>query len=307
MGFKSMSDYNDERYGNFFRLQNDQDYADVVILYRGTQDVMVADTHYIKSDEYSGYVTCCDSNCPACRKGIRVQPKLFVPVYVINTSVPGGQTNCVQFWDRSTRFQAQLVNDVFRGYPTPVDYIFRITRHGIAGDINTTYDIRAIKNNDMYPYDAILNQFNITFPDAFNMVCKEVNSFELESMMSTSGNQGGYSNAFGNQGNFNQQNNFGATPRGGFGQQNNGLGSELGNIPGTEIPYTSQNAPNLSMPNVPINASVPNAAPDPSNLPFGEAKENNSLEPVDTPSASNESEVDPLQTNEDIDTTDLDF
>ena len=59
MGFKSISQYNEERYGNKFILKDDGDYADVIFLYRNYQDdVKVASAHYIKSPDYSGYTFC---------------------------------------------------------------------------------------------------------------------------------------------------------------------------------------------------------------------------------------------------------
>lgn len=293
MGFKSMSEYNDTKYGNWFRLQNDGDYADVIFLYRGTADVMMADTHYIKSDTYSGYVTCCGRDCPACGKQIRIQPKLFIPLFVMHTSSVSGVSGRIQFWDRTMRFQPQLLNDVFRSYPNPSEYVFRITRHGVAGSIDTTYDIRAISNNSdpNTSYDAICSRFGVIFPDYYNTICKEVDQFELGSMMAATNPiggsyGGGYSGGSGS---------YGAVPRGGA--------STVGTIPGTNIPLTGQSVPNLSMPTVPIQATIPEVAPDPNNLPFGNFPSNS----PNTPSYASAPTPDPLETDEDIDNTDLQF
>lgn len=297
MGFKSMSEYNDAKYGNWFRLQNDGDYADVVFLYRSTADVMMADTHYIKSDMYSGYVTCCGKGCPACGKAIRVQPKLFIPLYVMYASSANGIQGRIQFWDRTMRFQPQLLNDVFRGYPNPSEYVFRITRHGVAGDINTTYDIRAISNNadPNTSYDAICSQFGARFPDYYNTICKEVDQFELSSMMTASTPAGGsYGGGSYGGGGYNGGG-YGAVPRGGA--------PTGGTIPGTNIPLTGQNAPNLSMPSVPIQATIPEVAPDPNNLPFGDLPNEGVIGPAPSPAPA----PDPLETDEDLDTTNLQF
>lgn len=287
MGFKSMAEYTDEKFGNWFRLQNDGDYADVIFLYRGTSDVMMADTHYIKADGYSGYVTCCGKGCPACAKQIRVQPKLFIPLYVVDVSDPNSACNRIQFWDRTMRFQPQLLNDVLRSYPNPADFVFRITRHGAAGDINTTYDIRAIMNNSNpdTSYDAICSRFGVVFPDYYNTICKDVDKFELGNMMTTSNPGTGYSgNNYGSGG-------YNAVPRG---------GASGGTIPGTSIPYSS--GPARGTPNVAINASVPEIPPDPNDLPFSGSEPSI---PSGLPSSSLVG--DPLETNEDIDTTNLTF
>lgn len=293
MGFKSMAEYTDERYGNWFRLQNDGDYADVIFMYRGTPDVMMADTHYIKADGYSGYVTCCGRGCPACARQIRIQPKLFIPLYVVEVSSPNSISGRIQFWDRTMRFQPQLLNDVFRGYPNPAEFVFRITRHGVAGDIATTYDIRAIRNNTdpKTSYDAICSTFGAVFPDYYNTICKDVDQFELSQMMTavapaSGGYSGGYSGGSGG--------NYGAVPRGGA--------PAAGTIPGTSIPLTTGAAPNLSVPNVALNTAVPEIPPDPNDLPFGSPP---SVEaPVVGTTGSSD---DPLSTDEDLDMTNITF
>ena len=179
MAFKSMTQYNEERYGNFFTLQNDGNFADVIFLYQSKNDVLIADAHYIKSAEYSGYVHCCGVGCPACAKGIRTQNKLFIPLYNIAEKK-------IQFFDRSTKFEAQLKNDVLDKFPNPSEYVFRITRHGVAGDVNTTYQITAIGKNVEMPYAKILADNNATMPDYYSNVIREVTPTELDGMVNVS-------------------------------------------------------------------------------------------------------------------------
>ena len=178
MAFKSVKVYNDEKFGGLFLLRNDGDYADVVFLYQKMDDVLVADTHYIKSADYSGYVHCTGRGCPACSKGIRVQTKLFIPLY----NVTEGQ---VQFFDRTIRFEPQLEQDVFSKYPNPSEFVFRITRHGAAGDVNTHYQITAIGKNISTPYQTILSENSITFPDYYSNICKDVGAIDLQAMLNS--------------------------------------------------------------------------------------------------------------------------
>lgn len=180
MAFKSVKDYNNERYKNLFILRNDKDYADVIFLYEGYSDVMVADAHYIKSDEYSGYVQCCGKGCPACAKGIRVQQKLFIPIFNITA-------NEIQFWDRNMKFETKLSTDVFEKYPDPCNYVFRVTRSGVAGDINTTYSIQAVGKNTR-PLSDILASNNAVFPQYYETICPEKSAAELSSMLTASSN-----------------------------------------------------------------------------------------------------------------------
>ena len=178
MAFKAINDYNEARFGGLFVLRDDGDSSEVVFLYRSAQDCLVADTHYIKSADYSGYVHCCGRGCPACSQGIRVQTKIFIPLYDI-------KNDRILFWDRSIRFEHQLQNDVFSKFPNPCDYVFRITRKGAAGDINTVYEITAIARNTNMPYDAILAKHNIKFPEAYESICRDIPATELSRMIAT--------------------------------------------------------------------------------------------------------------------------
>lgn len=193
MAFKSVEDYNNERYGGLFQLQNDGDYADVIFMYRSKKDALVADTHYIKSGDYNGYVHCCGRGCPACGKGIRVQTKLFVPLYVLSEKK-------ILFFDRNVRFDAQLNNDVFSRYPNPSEYVFRITRHGAYGDVNTRYEIMAVGKNNIMSYTDILNQLGIVdMVDYYSNICKEYSAAELNMMLNNSGSGsagGGFKQAY---------------------------------------------------------------------------------------------------------------
>ena len=179
MAFKKAKDYNEERYGDFFMLRNDGDSADVIFLYESYEDVLIADVHYIKSNEYSGYAHCVGNSCPACGKGIRVQSKLFIPLYNITEQK-------IEFWDRNSRFENQLITDVLENYPNPSQYVFTITRHGAAGSMDTTYEIRVAGNNNFMNYNQILNRFSITLPEHYDIICKELSIADMNKMLNNS-------------------------------------------------------------------------------------------------------------------------
>lgn len=167
MAFKSMTEYNEERYGNMFMLRNDGDSAEVIFMYPSKDDVMMVEAHYIKSDSYSGYTQCLGKRiCPACEQGIRIQNKLFIPIYIIDSDE-------ILFWDRNTRFFQQLDSDVFSKFADPSEFVFRITRHGVAGDFNTRYEISAVAKNNVISYDDILKKLDVKFPDYYNTVCAD--------------------------------------------------------------------------------------------------------------------------------------
>ena len=179
MAFKKVKDYNEARFGKFFLLRNDGDFADVIFLYKSYDDVLEADVHYIKSTDYSGYVHCCGHGCPACGKNIKVQNKLFIPVY----NIKEGE---IQFWDRNMRFEAQLEHDVFSQFSNPSDYVFRVTRKGEAGSYDTTYQILVVGTVKGTSYDQILEENNATFPDYYDQICKDLSVEQLSAMLNNS-------------------------------------------------------------------------------------------------------------------------
>lgn len=247
MAFKTVENYNKDKFGGYFLLRNDGDEADVIFLYQSVQDVLVADVHYLKSGEYNGYVHCCGKGCPACARGIRTQNKLFIPVY----NITSGE---IQFWDRTMRFEPQLQNDVFSRYPNPSEYVFRIRRNGAAGDVNTTYSIIAIGKNDFKSYAQILAENNISMPDHYNSVCKDLSSTEMQRLL-----QDGDRPSTGYSANQGYAASYGAVPRG---TSNDSVSSEIPEM--LELPEP----PAIEMPSY-STSSEPIASID-EELPFSE-------------------------------------
>lgn len=226
MAFKSIEQYNEERFGGFFLLRNDGDYKDVVFLYQSVNDVLIADVHYIKSAEYSGYCHCTGRGCPACSHGIRVQTKLFIPIYDIREDE-------VVFWDRSSRFEQQFMADVINKYANPSEIVFRITRKGEAGSVDTKYTITAIGKNTGSSYSSILASKGILLPDYYSAVCKDYPASKLRDLLS-SDSASGAAESLGE---------YNATPR-------------------VAVPNASQNASAASAPVVTDNPSPSITVPD---------------------------------------------
>lgn len=180
MAFQSAEERTAEIYKNKFHLDNDGDSADVIIMYQKSHDALIGDMHYVKSPDYSGYVHCLGRGCPVCAKGIRIQTKLFIPFYNINAEE-------IQFFDRSNYFQPQLFNDVFSKYPNPSEYVFRITRHGMAGSTDTKYSITAIARNTVKTFDQICSEQHATFPEFYSAITRQMTAPELSALLSESG------------------------------------------------------------------------------------------------------------------------
>jgi len=180
MAFRSVEEYNAEFYRNLFKLNDDGEHADVIFLYHAKKDMLQADVHYIKSNKYTGYVHCCGAGCPACQKKIRVQSKLFIPVY--NIYKDGG---VIEFWDRNYNkgFELQLDREVFAVSPDPSECVFTITRKGGYKDQNTRYNFVAAGRNNFATYEQILAKFNAKMPDYYENIVKPVSIAELAEMI----------------------------------------------------------------------------------------------------------------------------
>ena len=191
MAFRSIKTLEETVYRNRLRLADDGDSIAGVFLYNSYDDVLVADVHYINSRKYKGYVHCCGDGCPACKKGIRVQNKLFVPFLVLADKSDGYDENQVIFWDRNQPFVYQLRKDVFDKYPNPTEFIFRITRHGAYRDRNTRYSIM-VEANCVSDINDVLNGMGVSFPEYYENIVKSVNAAELNDWINDSSSDEAY-------------------------------------------------------------------------------------------------------------------
>ena len=250
MGFKSIEEYNDDRYKNLFRLTDNGDTAQVIFLYQSKREMLMTDAHYIKSEEYSGYVHCLGTGCPACSKNIRIQAKkMFIPLYVVSCPNHPEYNGTIKFWDRTTNFEQQMDRAVFRNFPNPSEFIFTVVRHGEPRDINTTYDIKAEYKNTHKSFTQICAEFNAIFMPRnaaeenstyYENICR---SCSLEEMSRYLSSGSAASSGLGD---------YVATPRAGF----------VASMPDTYVESSS-----LVTDNTPVNA-IPDVADEDSNPPF---------------------------------------
>lgn len=193
MAFKTVNTAKAEKHEGKFVLENDGDTAEVIFLYRCSDDMLVADTHYIKTNEYSGYVHCNEGGCAACAKNLRVQQKLFIPMYVI--SINGQQVNEIRFWDRNMRFEPVLSQAIFKNYANPSEFIFRVTRNGVHGSKETTYGIQVAFKNTSLPFDKIMADNGATFPEYYEHIVKEVPNVTLSQWLASANSANAIANA----------------------------------------------------------------------------------------------------------------
>lgn len=171
MAFKKVNDVKAERYQGRFVLEGNGDTADVIFLYRNSDEMLEASVHFINNNEYKGYIHCLETGCPMCEKGYNPRTKLFVPVYVITQN--GVPVRQIQFWERTPKFSHVLEQNIFKTYADPSQYVFRITRSGNFGAKDTTYSIVMAGRNASDPYDKIMSENHATFPEFYDGVVKE--------------------------------------------------------------------------------------------------------------------------------------
>jgi hypothetical protein len=102
---------------------------------------------------------------------------------VLSHSDPDFKGPKIQFWDRTTKFQAQLMNDVFRNYPNPSGFIFRITRFGVPNDRGTRYSINVLEENHVGSFDEIMANYKLSFPESYDIICKDYSATELRRIL----------------------------------------------------------------------------------------------------------------------------
>lgn len=193
MAFKTVNTAKAEKRAGKFVLENDGDSAEVIFLYRSSEDMLVANTHYIKTNDYSGYVHCNEGGCAACAKNLRVQEKLFIPMYVI--SINGQSVNEIRFWDRNMRFEPVLSQAIFKNYANPSEFIFRVTRNGVHGSKETTYGIQVAFKNTSLPFDKIMADNGATFPEYYEHIVKEVPNVTLSQWLASANSANAVANA----------------------------------------------------------------------------------------------------------------
>ena len=123
---------------NYFSLKDDRDTAKVRFLYNDINDVEGVAVHEVEIGNNRIDVECLRaynepvSKCPLCEAGYKVNAKLFVPVYDLNS-------NESKIWTRGKTFFSKLSSLCSRYNPL-VATTFEIERVGKKGDTNTTYE-----------------------------------------------------------------------------------------------------------------------------------------------------------------------
>ena len=124
--------------GSFFSLKDDGDSRIVHFMYNGIADLDGYAVHNVDVNGTKRLVNCIREysdpldKCPLCEARYKIIPKFFINLY-------DPETNEQFLWQRGQNFYSQFA-DLCAGCNPLVSYPVEIVRHGVKGDVETTYE-----------------------------------------------------------------------------------------------------------------------------------------------------------------------
>lgn len=161
----------------YFHLNDDGKYEDVIFLYPSVEAVRAFTVH--SSTEHNMHrrnLLCKGIDCPYCKAGSKAYNKFFIPLFNL-------RTNTIQFWERAARRYevidprydyVRMLSDLFDTFTDLTKYVFRITRIGELGNVSTYYKVSAFARNRNMPYQKILDDYGISFPEYYKTIIEDV-------------------------------------------------------------------------------------------------------------------------------------
>lgn len=138
-----------ENYGaaknNYFSLKDDKDTAVIRFLYNDINDAEGVAVHEVEVNGKRIDVECLRAynepvhKCPLCEAGYKVNAKLFIPVYDVNSKES-------KIWTRGRTF-FQKLSSLCSRYNPLVSTLFEVERCGRAGDTKTTYELYPMQSD----------------------------------------------------------------------------------------------------------------------------------------------------------------
>ena len=168
------SDVNtNEQYSNtsqvgFFGLKNDNDEAIVRFMHDSTDSFDILTVHNIAINGKYRKVNCIRDphepieKCPLCQNGTQIQQRLFIHLIQYIKDERGIIVPVPKVWERSMQY-ASTLKSFIDNYGPLSDMLFKVVRHGAAGNMKTTYEILPIMNKTVYRDDIYVKN-----AEAFN-------------------------------------------------------------------------------------------------------------------------------------------
>ena len=177
----------------FFRLKNDQDEALIRINVKSMEDLQFVTVHQLGAAQKWMKVGCLNpvgsysDSCPFCSAAdgssiIKASKKVYVQMLVSYKDATTGQFSAAVpvIWERPAGFATEIANKL-RDYGPLTERVFKITRNGAVGSLQTTYAISYIPVYDKpeaVPADfSAFNNFNIAKHSYWEKTADEMNTF----------------------------------------------------------------------------------------------------------------------------------
>lgn len=179
----------------FFKLKNDQDEALVRINVASMEDLQFATVHQLGAAQKWMKVGCLNpvgsysDNCPLCSAVAggntsigKASKKVYVQMMVAYKDVVTGQFSAAipVIWERPAGFASEIASKL-RDYGPLTERVFKVTRNGAAGNMQTTYTISYIPVYDKpeaVPADfSAFANFNIAKHSYWEKSVEDINTF----------------------------------------------------------------------------------------------------------------------------------
>ena len=179
----------------FFKLKNDQEEALIRINVKSMEDLQFATVHQLGAAQKWMKVGCLNpvgsysDNCPLCSAVANgnttigtAKKKVFVQLLVSYKDTTTGQFAAAipAIWERPAGFANEIASKL-RDYGPLTERVFKVTRNGAAGNMQTTYNISYIPVYDKpeaVPTDfSAFNNFNIAKHSFWEKSLEDINTF----------------------------------------------------------------------------------------------------------------------------------
>ena len=169
--------------GGFFKLSKDKEVGRVRIMLDKPDDIenYIYAVHEVKMpDGKQRYVNCLRDydepieKCPFCEAKMKIVPKVFVPLYNLDTDE-------MQIWERGKKFLGKLTSFMTRygKKSSIVSHIVEIERNGKPNDQQTTYELYETEKDETTLED--LDEF----PDVLGWVILDKSEDDMNTFLDT--------------------------------------------------------------------------------------------------------------------------
>lgn len=131
----------------FFNLQNDGDEAVVRFMVNSIEDLEILTTHDIYLDGKFRQISCVRNprdpieKCPLCAKNEKIKQTVFIKMLQYTNSPTGEVEVKPVIWQRNASTYAFKIKGYLDNYGPLSQILCKVIRHGVKGDMKTTYDI----------------------------------------------------------------------------------------------------------------------------------------------------------------------